>query len=1086
MKGSKERIDFIIEYISAYESKIKLANKSSLYDEAHLFELFAQEICEVWYGVKFQNLNGVKKNYPCVDLVSEDGAIYVQVSTQEDIMGKIKATLQALDKSNKQELANISSPVFFVLSQASEENVKDLVGNNQIGKYSFEKSKNLISTSRIIERAKNDLDFQRALYELLRTEVEGLNSITDRLLRLFDDSKTVGLFNIDTTINGEYEIDRTELVERIKNEGNQFNIVCGEAGSGKSVICKKVLQDMERVIFARADQLIDCHSIDEIWGFDVSKALRLLQGKKVAIYIDALEYIASGRESTKEILQSLLNEIKKYSNVFFFTSCRTCDAGAFVKLFGLYEIKRYVVEAISDKELEKLCTTYAVIKEMADSGKYAELIRSPFYINVIISKGINLFDASDVNAFRFFIWKECICLSKIASEKNISNKDIIQTIKLLVLERSKRFVVGIPEEEIDSKILEFLRSNAVITDKDNLIRLKYDIYEDICFEHFFDIEFDACKGVYPAFFENIEEMGAGVYRRYQIWIANKLLARENRDKFLQTLVFDSEVSDDWHRNTVIGLIRSPFCKNFFAEQEENLIKGERLDEFVEIANCFGFEMGGVNYNKLKSVCWLELKASGYGRLALISLVHKNELYKYRMSNKSKYIKLCNDYAIRSEHTADVDRCVCDISAYYVQEYIDNVFPERSFDAVAYLKPMLEVIYSLPSVSGLWIDGFWKKLEAMYVDEDDKKSRLGEEILDWTLEHITLPLVDEKIEGLLDIATTIWTEENARDKRKNLLYRYDGINDDVNWGIHGVGEDYNYNHRSIENDLFLRVIFKRKIKPALEWAISIINKMVSEYANQTKDEVEDLYLYDCKGKAKKKYICSVRMWFAGREESMIPTLIGDIVYWVRESAIQILHACETDIELFNFLADYIKKQIYEKSNSIVLFPVIEDIGFEFFKELPGYAIDLASNIDIISLDIQWQVHNIDSPAKSLLMEQLKLSIGVPDLEGRYPVRHFDCSGLQQYIAYCQLIGNVELKKQCENLLDYLYNNIDKKNAHTLLQVQKMDMRNAKLKKFGDSFYSVEPLLSEEPQRSKRLINGRVHNYRSLEHFTPRSC
>ena len=46
MEGSKERIDFIIEYISAYEAKIKIANKNSLFDEAQLFELFAQEICK--------------------------------------------------------------------------------------------------------------------------------------------------------------------------------------------------------------------------------------------------------------------------------------------------------------------------------------------------------------------------------------------------------------------------------------------------------------------------------------------------------------------------------------------------------------------------------------------------------------------------------------------------------------------------------------------------------------------------------------------------------------------------------------------------------------------------------------------------------------------------------------------------------------------------------------------------------------------------------------------------------------------------------------------------------------------------------
>ena len=163
MKGSIERIGFIIEYISAYESKIKLANKCGLFDEAHLFELFALKICELWYGKKFLNLNTIKKNYPCVDLISDDGTVYVQVSTQTDIMSKIRGTLQALDKSNAPELANVTSPVFFVLSQESESSVKDFT----VGKYSFVSASNLISTDKIVEKAKVDTSFQTALYEIL-------------------------------------------------------------------------------------------------------------------------------------------------------------------------------------------------------------------------------------------------------------------------------------------------------------------------------------------------------------------------------------------------------------------------------------------------------------------------------------------------------------------------------------------------------------------------------------------------------------------------------------------------------------------------------------------------------------------------------------------------------------------------------------------------------------------------------------------------------------------------------------------------------------------------------------------------------
>ncbi len=544
MEGSKERIDFIVEYISAYEAKIKLANKNSLFDEAQLFELFAQEICNLWYGIKFINLNTIKKNYPCVDLLSEDGQVYVQVSTQADISGKIRKTLLALEEEKYPELKKINAPVFFVLSDESENKVKDLVGKEQIGRFPFTVKNNLISTSAIVQRARSDLKFQKALYSLLKYEIEGIESISAKLLNIFDVSKNVGLASINTNINGEYEIDRSSLIKNIKDDGSQFKIICGDAGSGKSAICKKILLEEPRVLFARADKIATCDSINNIWDINVAEALKYLGQKKTIIYLDALEYISSANESTKELLQTLLYEVKKYPSISFVASCRTCDMGAFIKIFGLFDIKRFIVEDITDRELRQLEQKYPVIKDMSSTGKYSDLLRSPFYIDVIISQGIDLGKSVDVNGFRDYIWKNCICLDKKANEIGIQTNDIVSLIEKMVVERSVRLMPGINSEEINSKILSFLKSNNVVTDNDNLVRLKYDIYEDICFERLFDKEFDLCRGNFAAFFECIEKMGQGSYRRYQIWVSNKLLAKTNRDKFLTHLVFDNGITTE--------------------------------------------------------------------------------------------------------------------------------------------------------------------------------------------------------------------------------------------------------------------------------------------------------------------------------------------------------------------------------------------------------------------------------------------------------------------------------------------------------------------------------------------------------------
>lgn len=150
-------MDFIIDYICAYEKKIQHANSRGLFDNAKLFELFAQEICTLWYGMPFINLNDIEKDYPCVDLLSEDRSLYVQVSTQKDIFGKIKNTLKALATSKREDLKKINVPVFFVLSNESEDKVSDLDGDNKIGRFSFHKEDQFISTARIIAKAKSDL-----------------------------------------------------------------------------------------------------------------------------------------------------------------------------------------------------------------------------------------------------------------------------------------------------------------------------------------------------------------------------------------------------------------------------------------------------------------------------------------------------------------------------------------------------------------------------------------------------------------------------------------------------------------------------------------------------------------------------------------------------------------------------------------------------------------------------------------------------------------------------------------------------------------------------------------------------------------
>lgn len=60
MLNSEIRINFISEYISSYESKIKLLNSEGLFDAAKLFELFAVEVGSLYFGQRL--FAGITRN----------------------------------------------------------------------------------------------------------------------------------------------------------------------------------------------------------------------------------------------------------------------------------------------------------------------------------------------------------------------------------------------------------------------------------------------------------------------------------------------------------------------------------------------------------------------------------------------------------------------------------------------------------------------------------------------------------------------------------------------------------------------------------------------------------------------------------------------------------------------------------------------------------------------------------------------------------------------------------------------------------------------------------------------------------------
>lgn len=737
MLNSNERMGFIIEYMSSYDEKIKMANKNGLFDAAKMFELFAIEVCNVWFGQKFSNLNDETATYPYVDLISENRELLVQVSTVQDVPTKIKTTLEKIRDSKDKKCSDLKNIVFFVLSNNSIDKVREYSGDNQIGSISFTIKDNLITTNDIITKAQNDLNFQKKLYKVLKDEYENFN-INIRKFKGALELSNSGLKNIEGLIKGEYEIDRNEFLEKITKDNERYISIQGGAGSGKSVLCKKYVENEKLVLYARAERFLEESHIDDIWGCCIQDVLECINGKKLIFFIDALEFIADCAETKFELLQYLYDMAAEYQNVYIVTSCRTSDKNAFIKLETNFSIKIYEVGDITEDELALLMKQYPIIHKMYKTNSYVDLLKSPFYINLIVSNSMDIDNIGDENSLREYIWKNIICLEEKSRMYGILSNKVIETVEKIVFERARKFMLGIHKDDIDRDIMHALLSEGVIAQQGDYIRLKYDIFEDICFEHYFDKAFDLCKGKYKTFYDEIENLGRCVYRRYQIWISNKMFIQVNRDKFLYSLTFSDEIPQSWKRQTEIGIVKSRFCDNYFEEQGSEILEQGMLFDFVKNINLFAFE-GELLHIRQESP-QMKLSPIGNGRPCIIRLLKNEEIYKKNIIGRDDIVKLCLDYAKQEDKVAVIASDACAMMEYYVEYSLQESEQENYYKIIDEISSCLEALYRMADNSEEWLKKFFNTLINNYINGNRKSMRKSEDIMEWTLKNAYPALV----------------------------------------------------------------------------------------------------------------------------------------------------------------------------------------------------------------------------------------------------------------------------------------------------------------------------------------------------------
>lgn len=1079
MLNSNDRMDYICRYMSAYENKIKMANKQGLFDAAKMFELFASGVCALWFGQPFKNLNTDTSTYPYVDLISEDRLLFIQVTTAQDLASKIKATLEKIRDSKDKRISNLKNVVFFALHNESVNRIPDYTGDNLIGSIPFTKRDHLITTQAVLEKAQNDFIFQSQLYDLLKADEYSTTENESRLRAALDTTTTVGLENINCCFPGGYQIDRTALADKVRADNYRFISIQGAAGSGKSTFCKMLLCDDELVLYARAERFIEESNLNDIWSVDIEKALEYLNGRKLTFFIDALEFIADCRQTKFELLQQLYSIAQKYENIYVVTSCRSSEKGAFIKLETNLGIHSYTIDDLSDAELFPIAERYPIIKEMLGTKPYQSLLRVPFYINFILERGINPDDVYDEIAFREYIWENIICLKNKAKNYKLKFNEIVQTVNSIVFERAKKNLLGISEDKFDSQIVKALISEGILVSQKNSVRLKHDTFEDICFEQYFDEKFEECRGNYQLFYTGVEDLGKCVYRRYQIWISNKLFGSTDRSKFLYHLIFADSIPQNWKKQTEIGITKSKHCTAFFREQGADLVAGGQIWEFVKTTNLFAFDVQ-ILFSGTQTPM-LSFYPIGNGRPELIRLIYEYELFKKPETERTAIKKLCLDYSKQGSNN-DVAPMACSIAAHYVDQILDECLTSDYYRFIEYAGPSLTVIYRMPNSCRDWIALFLDKMSEYYESADDAKERIARDTILWTMKNAYPQMVTSFTKELCALFETYWTHDTNA-SRPIFSGHY---SDDYSYGLNEAAERYNHEFRDVDNNPFFINLFGPKLFEGFEWAINFVNRLISKFAEKCPDQIANVEIYFPETKQTCTYLGNPNMWLISIDEYRIPTLISDIIYILNRSIINHISAYLKQDGLGEAFAKWIKDKLYSNSNNIALLTIVENIGMHFQDELPGYALELGSSLHLIHWDIHRYTALVSNPTRDLLEKQMMRTVGIPRLNHRYKSDKACERLLRDNVFALQFHSDNLIRQHCHDMLDYLYAKIesDKLGAEELLQVQKMDARNAEYEIIGENQIAFSPHISGEAaeymnQKAEAGDNGSSHVKRVYE-------
>ena len=389
-----------------------------------------------------------------------------------------------------------------------------------------------------------------------------------------------------------------------------------------------------------------------------------------------------------------------------------------------------------------------------------------------------------------------------------------------------------------------------------------------------------------------------------------------------------------------------------------------VEELLDITNLYAFE-AKINHSP---ALIMNVTPIGAARENLIGMVFEERISLDK--NRTSIIKLCDDYANCFYKTADTEEKAYKIIIRYIDELIEKSKEEKSYyQHDEEIVQLFLIVAKMAKSSKSWLKEFVENMIVEYCSGTSRRDSVAEEILKAVVKKCPLLFAMELPELACKSAETLWGQ---RVSRKH--FRYDGY-DHNNVRAYGLSDNANHfdnNENGVYNNTFFWYVMRCDFVKGLEWAISFVNNAVQTFAENKPDEITNIEIFFPKENKKRVYLGNGWLWMADIMEHNLPVVLTDIVFVIKKTVINSMRN-SSDSAYIKGLAEYVKSTIYEKANNVLLLSIIEAIGMNYQKEMPGYALELASSMELIYFDIYRSGEFISNPTKELLEKQIMLSM-----------------------------------------------------------------------------------------------------------------